>query len=220
MNLRYLGSALLTLTLPAAAQVVVIDFTSTVTTITGTPTLPASLGDTITGHLEINLATLPADTSLGSTLGVYSYFNRDPGFTFGITLNGQTTTYDSIHASQEGGFTPSIGLSQDPSQHVVNFLLREQGNPYHMSLTLVDATQPIDLLAGKRFPQDIRPFVIGPDIATFDYATEDNSSFVHASVTQLSMSQVPEPSTAVLVTGLLMLVPAGARAMRRTPGHG
>jgi hypothetical protein len=198
------------------ADVIRIDFDSTVRMVIGDVPPDASLGSRITGHIQIDAATLPALVTVGETGGMYSYFDRNPGFSMQVSMGQRLFAFDSLNASQEGGPTPATSL--EPGYASLIFVLREQGNPFTMTLALFDYSSPLTLLSGPRFPDDVDPYLTGLEFCEFSYANLDNSILVSSRVTSVSMSVVPEPSTSAFaaLVGLGLMWRKG-RAMHCRP---
>ena len=90
------------------SQIVRVDFSAEVTDVAGSPLPDARVGNTLTGRVEVDLATLPADYDEQDGVGGYSYAGGHPGMTLRFTTGGQTVTFDSINAAGDPGLTPVI----------------------------------------------------------------------------------------------------------------
>lgn len=186
------------------ADVIRIDFDSTVRMVIGEVSPDVRVGSHITGYIQIDSATLPALVTVGETGGRYSYLDRNPGFSMHVSMGQSTFIFDSVNASQEAGPTP--GISLEPGYASLIFTLREQGNPFTMGLALFDYSSPLTLLNGPRFPDDVDPNLTGLEFGEFSYANLDNSILVSAQITSVSMSVVPEPSTSAFAALVSMVL--------------
>jgi hypothetical protein len=186
------------------ADVIRIDFDATVTSVVGDVPPDASLGSPITGYIQIDLATLPPLVPVGEVGGRYHYLDRSPGYSMQVTVGQSMFAYDSVNASQEGGPTP--GISLEPEYASLIFVLREQGNPFVMSLGLFDYSSSANLLSGPRFPDDVDLSLAGLEFGTFGYYNVDHSIIVGAEVIAISMYVIPEPRTSVLAALIAMVL--------------
>src|SRR6476646_3275768 len=97
-------------TLPAASQMLQIDYTATVRQLSGEVPAGVALGSTITGRVEVDLQYLPPDCSTAPWYGCYDYASRAPGYVFQFDTGVQSVTLDSAMAAQDAGISPGIFL--------------------------------------------------------------------------------------------------------------
>jgi len=192
------------LVLPSSAQMVSVDFTGTVRTLYGNIPVPLTAGDSVAGHIQVDLAHLPAGGFPSPDFGFYSYMQRNPGFTFDVAVGGQIIHYDSTTASMEGGPGMGIVLMHGPTFDQLTFDLRPQGNPFTLQFAMLDTQSPLALLIGNRFPQDVQP--AGMTGAELSYMDVSGNNGFEARIDSVAFV-VPEPSIMCLcgLFGLVLL---------------
>lgn len=217
MNVPLVTALTLSASLTASAEIAVVEFSGKVRSVDGNPLVSAPVGTPLSGTIQIDLSHLPADGAPADNLGVYVYFDRLPGYTFSFTVGEASVSYDSTRASQAGGPTPGISLQHgDSLPDLVTFTLREEGSPFRMVLGLADDEEPIALLSGTRFPQDIQGGVPGSAVAGFAFLRDDTGDRLDALIDQVRIRVVPEPETSrLLLAGLAALSLFGRRPARR-----
>jgi hypothetical protein len=187
-------------TLVGYTQVVRVQFTGEVTNIVGSLLSNVTVGTVITGHVEVDLARLPADVDPNPDVANYSYSGGRAGYVFQFNTGDQTITYDSISAAGDPGVLPTIYVAQlgDPSDHI-GFQARNAGSPYAAILSFDDIMPPLALLTGDYFPEDVH-LDEGLARAMFQYFDNFGSSTVEARVTSAMMTIVgAETPSALLI---------------------
>lgn len=223
MNSPLLTGLLLSGALSASAEIAVVEFSGTVRSVVGSPSVSAPIGTPLSGTIQVDLAQLPADIAPADVLGIYSYFDRLPGYTFTFTVGETSVRYDSVRASQAGGATPAISLQHGVDlPDLVTFSLNEEGLPFRMVLGLAGNDAPLPLLAGTRFPQDILGGVPGHAVSGFTFIRDDNADRLDAMIDHVSFRVVPEPGTLPLLSvgavALGLLCRLSAKSPSRSPG--
>ena len=164
----------------------------------GTPLSGVTTGSVITGEVAVDLAQLPPDDNPGSYGAEHNYSGGKPGYIFQFSTGQQTFTYNSINAAGDGGLTPGVFQFQrgDPS-HFLNFQARDAGNPYAVLLQFEDYTEPLTLVRGDYFPEDVNLETI-PERARLYYFDNFGTAEVIAQITALTMT-IEKPTPASLL---------------------
>ncbi|MCI0745602.1 MAG: hypothetical protein L0Y58_09380 [Verrucomicrobia subdivision 3 bacterium] len=186
---------------PAWSHVLRIEFSSQVTQVEGSLLPGVTVGSTITGQVQVDLAQLPQDYDPQPTIGGYSYAGGHPGFTIRFNAGSHSIMYDSINGSRDPGVSVGIFLTDDAGNHDwLNFQLRNQDDPIAVILNFEDVTPPFTHVIGDYFPESIN-FKEGIPRAIFQYF--DNFGF--AAVIARNVSATMTIDGVEGVTGLLML---------------
>jgi hypothetical protein len=203
---------LLTAASLARAQVVRIQFVSEVTNVVGSALSGVTAGSIITGQITVDLAGIPQDGDPAPSFGSYGYAHREPGYVFRFDTAAQTIIYDSTNAAIDGGTSPGLFLYQlgDPS-HSLGVQARDTGNPNAAILSFADITQPLTLLRGDYFPEDVN-LDAGLARATFQYFDNFGTNAVVARVTAATMTIEPAATRTSLLS---FRVSASTLSLRR-----
>jgi len=187
------------LAFPAWAQVVRIQFTSEVTTVTGSLLPGVSVGSIITGQVQVDLTHLPPDSASDPQRSSFWYYGGGiPGYIFEFDAGSQHFTLDSSNAAEGLGIVPAIdGINADDAD-VQDFVARNAGSLYGAHLRFADYAAPFTLLSGDYFPEDLN-LPDGLANATFTYSDFLNPDAVIAKVTSASLVIEQETPCALLL---------------------
>lgn len=189
-------------TLASHSQIVRVEFSSRVTSVTGSPLQSVHVGSVITGWAEVDLARLPRDGDPWRSVGSYAYSTRSgglPGFTMELNAGVERVTYDSINAANDPGHAPGIFMYDDAGAHDwLLFQARDQGKAFAAVLSLEDITRPWQLLTGDYFPESIN-LRAGLDRARLDYFDSFGGNALIAEVTSVSVTLQPGGSPAAIL---------------------
>jgi hypothetical protein len=208
----------------AHGEIFILDFDATVNEYSQTmfPEPGFGVGSVVSGHVEVDLATLPVPKVTG-TLANYNYWRFSgppyefflgtlPGLTMRLTVDGQTFSYDSTTLPCSSGGTPGVGLNDQEGNDRFGVGLRD--GPREMDLTFTDQMGPTTLVNGLTFPDSLdlnsSSFHIGSGYDTAGFVWFDNVTYetlLGADVTSYSFAIVPEPSACLLLgVGLVWMV--------------
>ena len=173
--------------LPVCSQLVRIQFNSLVTQASGSPLAGVTVGSTITGQIQVNLATLPSDNNPLTWFGGYDYSGGLPGYTFQFDTGLETVTYDSVNAAGGGGLTPGFFLQSVTNAEFFSLQARDEGNPFGAVLRFRGSTNPLALVSGDYFPEDVH-LAGGLGNADFLYFNKYGDVVMAAQVTSASLT--------------------------------
>src|SRR6058998_2293163 len=181
-------AAIFAMTLPGWSQVLRIEFSSQVTEVVGSLLPGVTVGSTISGQVQVDLAQLPDDGSPLAGRGEYSYAGGHPGFTIQFNAGSHSIIYDSINGSRDPGISVGIFLNDDGGNHDwLNFQLRNQDDPIAVILSFEDVTAPFTHLIGDYFPESVN-FETGIPGAVFQYFDNFGTASVVARNVSASMT--------------------------------
>lgn len=184
---------------PACSQLVRLQFNSLVTQASGSPLAGVAVGTTITGHIEVNLATLPSDNNPLPWFGGYDYSGGVSGYTFQFDTGLETVSYDSVNAAADGGLTPGFFLQSAVDAEFFSLQARGAENPYGAVLRFRGSTNPLALVSGDYFPEDVH-LAAGLGHADFLYFNKYGDIVVAAQVTTASLDIDPTNNPCVLLS--------------------
>ena len=190
---------LLGMVFPACSQLVRLQFNSLVTQASGSPLAGVAVGSTITGQIQVNLATLPSDSNPLPWFGGYDYSGGVPGYTFQFDTGLQTVSYDSVNAAGDGGLTPGLFLQPAADAEFFSLQARDAGNPFGVVLRFRGSTNPLALVSGDYFPEDVH-LAAGLDNADFLCFNKYGDIVVAARVTSASLVVDPTNNPCVLLS--------------------
>ncbi len=186
---------------PACSQIVRIEFTSQVFEVVGSPLVGVTVGSVITGHVEVDLASLPTDEDPWESVGLYPYSSAEggrPGFVMEFDTGFERISYDSINAANDPGITPGIFMHDEAGAHDwLGLQARDQGEPYATGLSFEAYMEPRTLTSGDYFPESVN-LQAGLEKARFYYTDYFGANAVAAIVTAASMTVEPGGSIALL----------------------
>lgn len=192
-------TAAFALTFPACSQRVNINFTSEVTQVSPGLLAGVAIGSVITGRVQVDLAHLPPDSAEAPEGFTFWYSGLGiPGYVFQFETGLQTFSLDSVNAATGLGIVPAIGSIKAEDADVLEFVARDEGNPYGVLLRFADYRAPFTLLSGKYFPEDVN-LPAGLADATFTYSDFINLPSVVARVTSASMVIEQDTPSALLI---------------------
>ncbi len=140
----------------AWSQIVRIDFRSEVTQVSGMALPGVKAGTIITGRVEVDLSTLPADYDPDPNFGGYGYNGGRPGMTLQFDTGFQHITYDSVNAAGDPGISPGIFVNDEQAgRDYLSFQFRNQNDPYAAILTFELYDEPRTLITGDYFPESV-----------------------------------------------------------------
>jgi hypothetical protein len=155
---------------PIWSQIVRIQFTSEVTQADASLLPGVTVGSTITGQVEVDLAYFPPNASVNPDYVFFPYGGESrPGYIFQFNTVVQANTLDSLNAGRGLGLVPGVSLADYADSDYMDFAARDQGTLFGVDPSFWDATAPYTLLSGHYFPEDVN-LAAGLDRATFNYA--------------------------------------------------
>lgn len=192
------AAALLTLAGPVRAQVARIDFTAKVTDLRGTVPAGVALGSAITGHVQVDLQTLPTPDDSASFFTGYFYGTGTaiPGFLIQFDTGSESILLDSVNAASNGGATPGIFLYNLSDRQFTDFQLRNAGQIWSAYLHFADTNPPLTLLTDNHFPNGLN--IAASTEAYFEYDAPAGQNSFRADLTSVSLTIIPPPCDALI----------------------
>ena len=184
---------------PACAQLVRLQFNSLVTEISGSPLAGVTVGSTITGQIQVDLASLPSDNNPLPWFGGFDYSGGGPGYTFQFDTGFETISYDSVNAAGGAGLTPGLFLQSAPDAEFFSLQARDAVNPFGAVLRFRGSTNPLALVSGDYFPEDVH-LAAGLGDADFLYFNKYGDIVLAAQVTSVSFDLEPTTNPCVLLS--------------------
>ena len=184
---------------PACAQLVRLQFNSLVTQTSGSPLAGVAVGRTITGQIQVDLATLPSDNNPLPWFGDYDYSGGGPGYTFQFDTGFETIRYDSVNAAGGAGLTPGLFLQSARDAEFFSLQARDEVNPFGAVLRFRGSTNPLALVSGDYFPEDVH-LAAGLGNADFLYFNKYGDIVLVAQVTSASLVFEPGNNPCLLLS--------------------
>jgi len=184
----------------AWCQIVRIDFRSEVTQVSGTVLPGVKIGTIITGRVEVDLATLPADYDPDPDFAGHGYNGGHPGMTLEFDTGFQRITYDSVNAAGDPGLSPGLFVNDEQGPYdYLSFQFRNQDDPHGAVLNFELYDEPRTLITGDFFPESVN-LDAGLPRASFQYFSSlTTDSVVARNVSATMTVDVGDSVTALLV---------------------
>ncbi|MEM9446290.1 MAG: PEP-CTERM sorting domain-containing protein [Verrucomicrobiota bacterium] len=165
------------------------------------------IDDLIAGEIRVDLDTLPTDSFGSSSVAAYLYGGLGiPGYMIQFDTGDELVSFDSLDSTGGDGLTPGIFMYDIVSdEQQLSFVLREEGDiDKGVSIDLFDLTDPNELFGSDDFSADNLDLE-NLDDSRFVYLNGNSSVFV-ATIENIQLNVIPEPSTyALLFMGLAAL---------------